>query len=411
MGHQVELEPVEAARTRLPPLYLKKQEERRIRAGHLWVFSNEVDTGRSPLARFMPGEQVELRDSRDRVLGQAYVNPHTLICARLFSRRGQRLDRELILVRLRRALAVRERRYPGDCYRLVFGEGDGLPGLVIDRFGETCVIQITTAGMERVKDDIVAALDEVLHPAYLVLRNDTGIRHLEGLPLYEETLNGNPPDCVDVVENDTRYCINPLTGQKTGWYYDHRDNRARLAPYVKGARVLDVFSYSGAWGVQAARAGAREVLCVDESRLALEQARHNAEHNGVADRLETAAGDAFDLLRSLRDDGRRFDLVVVDPPAFVKRRKDLATGIEAYRRINQLAMQLLDDGGFLVSASCSYHMKVENLQTALRQAAQKCGCGLQLLEQGHQGADHPVHPAIPETNYLKTFFCRIVPPL
>ncbi|HFD38601.1 MAG TPA: class I SAM-dependent rRNA methyltransferase [Anaerolineae bacterium] len=404
-------QPAGAKHSPPPPLYLKKQEERRIRAGHLWVFSNEVDSARSPLARFMPGEQVELRDSRDRVLGLAYVNPHTLICARLFSRRGQRLNRDLILVRLRRALAVRRRRYANDCYRLVFGEGDGLPGLVIDRFGDTCVIQITTAGMERMKDDIVAALDALLHPAHVVLRNDTGIRLLEGLPLYEETLHGNPPDCVTVVENGARFCINPLAGQKTGWYYDHRDNRARLAPYVKDARVLDVFSYSGAWGIQAALAGAREVLCVDESRPALAQARHNAEHNGVADRLDTVAGDAFSVLKALREEGRRFDVVVVDPPAFVKRKKDLAAGMEAYRRINQLAMQLLDDDGILVSASCSYHMKTDNLLAVLRQAARNCGCGLQVLEQGHQGADHPVHPAIPETNYLKTFFCRIVPPL
>ena len=153
------------------------------------------------------------------------------------------------------------------------------------------------------------------------------------------------------------------------------------------------------------------MLCVDESRPALAQARHNAEHNGVADRLDTVAGDAFSVLKALREEGRRFDVVVVDPPAFVKRKKDLAAGMEAYRRINQLAMQLLDDDGILVSASCSYHMKTDNLLAVLRQAARNCGCGLQVLEQGHQGADHPVHPAIPETNYLKTFFCRIVPPL
>jgi len=410
MEHLIAQHPAGESRTALPPLYLKKQEERRIRAGHLWVFSNEIDASRSPLATFATGQQVELRDSRERFLGTAYVNPHTLICARLISRqRGQTLDYKLLLKRLRRALTLRERRFPQPFYRLVFGEGDALPGLVVDRFDDVCVIQITTAGMENLKAEIVDALDTLLQPAHLILRNDTGIRHLEGLPLYEETLRGNPPDCVTVLENGARFCVHPLTGQKTGWYYDHRDNRARLAPYVPGARVLDLFSYSGAWGVQAALGGACEVLCVDESRPALEQARHNAAHNGLTDKLETRAGDAFTVLKSLREEQKRFDVVIVDPPAFIKRKKDLAAGMEAYRRINQLAMQLLQEDGILVSASCSYHMKGESLLAMLRQAAHQCGRSLQILEQGHQGADHPVHPAIPETNYLKTFFCRLTP--
>ena len=410
MEHLIAQHPAGESHTARPPLYLKKNEERRIRSGHLWVFSNEVDTARSPLAGFAMGQQVELRDSRERFLGTAYVNPHTLICARLISRApGQLLDYPLLLKRLSRALALRERRFAQPYYRMVFGEGDALPGLVVDRFDDVCVIQITTAGMENLKAEIVDALDTLLHPAHIILRNDTGFRHLEGLPLYEETLRGNPPECVTVLENGARYCIHPLTGQKTGWYFDHRDNRARLAPYVRGARVLDLFSYSGAWGVQAALAGACEVLCVDESRPALEQARHNATQNRLTDKLQTRAGDAFMVLKSLREERRNFDVVIVDPPAFIKRKKDLAAGMEAYRRINQLAMELLPEDGILVSASCSYHMKADNLLTVLRQAAHQCGRGLQIVEQGHQGADHPLHPAIPETNYLKTFFCRLTP--
>lgn len=398
----------EGKRTALPSLFLKKREGRRIRSGHLWVFSNEIDAKRSPLARFTTGQQVELRDSSDRFLGNAYVNPHTLICARLISRHsGQTLDYKLLLERLRCALTVRERRFAQPFYRMVFGEGDALPGLIIDRFDDVCVIQITTAGMEQFKTEIVDALDTLLQPTHIIFRNDTGIRHLEGLPLYVETLRGNPPDCVTVKENGAHFCIHPLIGQKTGWYYDHRDNRSRLGPYVSGARVLDLFSYSGAWGIQAALDGAYEVLCVDESNQALEQARENAELNGLADKLDTRAGDAFAVLKALREEQKHFDVVIVDPPAFIKRKKDLAAGMEAYRRINYLAMQLLHEDGILVSASCSYHMKGESLQLVLRQAAYQCGRRLQILEQGHQGADHPVHPAIPETNYLKTFFCRL----
>ncbi len=412
MEHVLAQPPSVGSRTHLPPLYLRKDEERRLRAGHLWIFSNEIDTDRSPLKSFSAGQQVEVRSHRDRVLGTAYVNPHTLICARLVSRqRHQRLDYDLLLARLRRALAMRQRRYPGACYRLVFGEGDCLPGLVIDRFGDACVIQITTAGMEALKQDIVAAVETLLQPAHIILRNDTAVRLLEALPLYVETIHGNPPDCVMVEENGARFCCNPLTGQKTGWYYDHRDNRARLAPYARGARVLDLFSYSGAWGVQAALAGACEVLCVDDSRQALEQALQNARQNGVGAKVSILDGDAFDALRNLREERQRFDVVVVDPPAFIKRKKDLAGGLDAYRRLNQLAMQVLTEDGILVSASCSYHLKHEAFLGVLRQAAQQAsGCCLQILEQGHQGADHPVHPAIPETNYLKAFFCRPLPP-
>ncbi len=378
----------------------------------MWVFSNEVDTERSPLAGLRPGQQVEVRDYRGRYLGTAYVNPHTLICARIFTRqKGRALGYALILERLERALALRERRYPGGCYRLVAGEGDGLPGLIVDRFQHTCVVQLTTAGMESLKTPIVEALNTLLRPAHIILRNDTSVRQTEKLELYVETAKGNPPDSVEVEENGTQFQACPVSGQKTGWYYDHRDNRARLFPYVPGARVLDVFSYTGAWGIQAARAGAREVLCLDDSAPALEAVHQHAQLNGVRDRVSTRHGDAFKLLKCLHQEGQRFDIVIVDPPAFIKRKKkDLTTGKEAYRRINQLAMELLPEDGLLVSSSCSYHLKAEELLSALRQAALHLHRGLQILERGHQAADHVVHPAIPETAYLKTFFCRLLDP-
>jgi 23S rRNA (cytosine1962-C5)-methyltransferase len=389
------------------PLYLKKNEDRRLRAGHLWVFSNEVDVGRSPLTSLEPGAPVEVRDSTGRALGAGYANPHSLICARLVSRDPeQALDRDLLARRVDRALALRETLFDRPFYRLVFGESDGLPGLVADRFGDVLVVQITTAGMEALRDEVIAVLEERLRPAGILLRNDSSARELEGLPAYVETASGTVPEHVEIEENGVRFAVPLLAGQKTGWFYDHRLNRARLQPYAGGRRVLDVFSYVGGWGIQAAAAGASQVLCVDASAAALEEVGRNAALNGVEDRVETMRADAFDALRQLRDDGERFDIVVLDPPAFIKRKKDAKAGEQAYRRINHLALEILAPDGILVSASCSYHLSRDALRDALLRAGRAANRDLQLLEQGHQGPDHPVHPAIPETEYLKAFLVR-----
>jgi 23S rRNA (cytosine1962-C5)-methyltransferase len=389
-------------------LYLKKNEERRLRAGHLWVFSNEVDVTRSPLTALEPGQPVVVREAGGRAVGAGYVNPRSLICARLVSRDPQTfLDRALLEQRLRRGLALRDALFDTPFYRLVYGEGDGLPGLIVDRFGEVLVAQVTTAGMEAVVDEVVAALGAVMRPRGILLRNDTGGRALEGLDRHVRVAAGDVPEEVEIEENGTRFVVPLAAGQKTGWFFDHRLNRERMARYARGARVLDVFSYIGGWGVQAAVAGAEQVLCVDASGPALELARRSAELNGVADRVRTHEGDAFDALRALRDAGERFDLVVLDPPAFVKRKKDQRAGEEAYRRINRQAIALLRPDGVLVSASCSYHMARSALRGAMLSAARAEGRDLQILEQGHQAPDHPVHPAIPETDYLKCFIARV----
>jgi len=391
----------------LPPLRLRKNEDRRLRAGHLWVFSNEVDVRITPLTDFEPGEPVELQDARGAPMGVGYVNPRSLIAARLVSRdREARVDRALIRRRLGRALALREMLFDRPFYRLCFGESDGLPGLVVDRFGDVLVAQVTTAGIERVKDDVVDALRDLLSPAGILFRNDSSGRALEGLESYVETAHGEVPETVALEENGVRFEA-PMAGQKTGWFFDHRMNRARMSTYARGRRVLDVFSYVGGWGVQAAAAGASSVVCVDASAPALEQAKRNAELNGAADRVETRRGDAFDVLRALAADGEKFDVVVLDPPAFIKRRKDQKAGEEAYQRVNALAMDVLRQDGILVSASCSYHLPREALQDAMLRAARRQGRSLQILEQGHQGPDHPVHPAIPETAYLKAFVGRV----
>ena len=391
----------------LPPLRLRKNEDRRLRAGHLWVFSNEVDVRATPLTDFEPGALAEVQDARGAPMGTAYVNPRSLIAARLVSRQRHRLlDGDLLRRRLGRALALRDAVFGRPFYRLAFGEGDGVPGLVVDRFGDVLVVQVTTAGMERVTDQIVDALRETVQPAGILLRNDTSGRALEGLESYVRTAHGEVPDVLQVEENGVRFEV-PVTGQKTGWFYDHRMNRARLAAYAPGRRVLDVFSYVGGWGVQAAAAGAAEVVCVDASAPALEFAERSAALNRVGDRVSTVRADAFDALMRLEADGARFGMVILDPPAFIKRKKDARAGEEAYRRANGLAMQLLEPDGILVSASCSYHMPREGLQDAMLRAGRRLGRDLQILEEGHQGPDHPVHPAIPETAYLKAFIGRV----
>ncbi|MEW6646458.1 MAG: class I SAM-dependent rRNA methyltransferase [Pseudomonadota bacterium] len=393
----------------LAPLLLKKNEERRLRQGHLWVYSNEVNVERTPLTAFTPGQPVQIIASDGKPLGAGYVNPHSLICARLVSRDpAQMLDRSLLVHRLNVALALRERLYAEPYYRLVYGESDQLPGLVVDRFGDVLSVQITTAGMEVLKEDVVAALDKVVKPRAILLRNDSAARAPEGLDSYVTTALGEAPDMVEVVENGVRYAAPLLTGQKTGWFYDHRDNRARMQRYVRGGRVLDVFSYIGGWGIAAAVAGAAQVTCVDASGPALDQVQRNAELNGVADRVDAIEGDAFEALKALRADKERFDVVIVDPPAFIKRKKDAKEGIQAYRRINQAALQLLGKDGILVAASCSFHLQREVFLDLLHQSARHLDRQLQILEQGHQGPDHPVHPAIAETEYIKCFTARSV---
>ncbi len=389
----------------LPALRLKRNEDRRLHAGHLWIFSNEVDTQQTPLTKFKAGELVRVLAHNDRALGLAYVNPKSLISARVLST-WTIPDADWLAGRIRTALSLRERLYSKPYYRLVYGESDGLPGLVIDRYGSACVVQIGTAGMEKLKPQIQEALIEVLHCEALLFKNDSSAREMEGLPSYVESAKGKFDEMGRVVEDGLEFQAPLAEGQKTGWFFDQAANRRSLVKYIrKGARMLDVFSYVGAWGVRAAHSGAREVLCVDSSAAALELAAGNAERNKA--KLVTVKGDAFDVLEDLAKKRERFDVVVIDPPAFAKRKKDLPKALAAYKRLNQLAMQVIAADGILVSCSCSYHVSPEDLQDAIAKAARAADKHLQILEMGGQAPDHPVHPAIPETRYLKAYFCRV----
>ena len=342
----------------MTPLYLKKGEERRLRTGHPWVYDNELDIGRAPLRGLPPGEPIELRDHRGEPLASAYANPHSLIAARIVSRKpGVRLGRELLAERIAAAEALRQREFDTPYYRVVFAESDALPGLILDRYGDVAVVQITTAGMERAREELVSLLRSELGFRTVVLRNDNPVRALEGLDASVEVVGEAIGDTITVEEGGGIFEAAPLTGQKTGWYYDHRSNRARLAARVAGKRVLDLYSYTGAWGIRCALGGASEVRCIDSSANAIELAMRNAARNGVADRVRAERADAVRALKTLRSAGERFDVVILDPPAFIRRRRDRIRGFEAYRRTNGLAVQLLAPGGWLVSASCSAHLE------------------------------------------------------
>lgn len=389
-------------------LRLKKREERRLLAGHPWIYSNEIDVAKTPLTGFASGESVLVENHQGKVLGGAYVNPHSLICARIISRDPNvALNKELLVTRLQRALALRENLFDKPFYRLAYGDSDQLPGLVVDRYGDVLVIQITTAGMECLKQEIAAALIEVVKPKSILLRNDSSVRKQEGLEQYIESLYGEPPAQIEIEENKARFLVPIQAGQKTGWFYDQRLNRSMMHKYVQGKRVLDVFSYIGAWGIQAALAGASEVVCVDSSEQALAWLHENAELNQCEQKISTIHEDAFTALTKLREANEFFDVIILDPPAFIKRRKDSKEGLIAYRRLNELAMRLFKQSGILISASCSLHFHHEDFVDALRMAGNHRNVTLQIIEQGHQGPDHPIHPAIPETDYLKAFVANV----
>lgn len=389
-------------------LRLKKNEERRIRAGHLWIFSNEINTTVSPLKNFFPGQEVLVEAHDQSRIGVAYINPHSLIAARLFSRDiNARLNQAFFIEKMQTALSLRSLLFPHPYYRFIFGESDQLPGLVVDRFGDTLVVQINTAGLEKQKECILSSLLDVLPTIKTVLwRNDSPARIQEGLPLSVSIAYGSIAEKISVEENGLQFYTPFLEGQKTGWFYDHRLNRTRLKDYVVNQRVLDVFSYLGAWGIQAAKWGASEVLCVDSAELSTQYINENAERNGVGNIVHTLRSDAFDALKLLAQQKEQFDVIILDPPAFAKKLKDKKEGFLAYQRINELALKILRPGGILISCSCSMHLAFDDLLHLLSRASARTHSELQILERGHQAPDHPVHLAIPETDYLKMVIAR-----
>jgi len=379
-------------------LVLRRGHDRRIRGGHPWVFSNEIDKFDAPSE---PGTAVSVVAADGQFLGTAYYNHRSLIAARILSRQAESIDTtEFFLGRLRQALTYRL-RLCGDlpALRLVHGEADGLPGLVVDRYGEVLSIQLLTVGMETRRTAIVEALVELCAPRAIVARNDSASRELEGLPRCVELLHGTLPELVPVAINGINFAVDVTGGQKTGLFLDQRENCRLLDGLVAGKEVLDLFCYAGAWSLHAARYGAAQVTGVDVSAGAVALARGNAERNGFESRCEFVAADVFDFLRQQRQ--RRFDVVVLDPPAFIKSRKHLEEGVKGYLTVNRRALELVAPGGMLITCSCSHHLERERFTTLIAQAARQANRSIRLAKLTGAGADHPVLPACPETDYLK----------
>jgi 23S rRNA (cytosine1962-C5)-methyltransferase len=388
----------------LPKIQLKKDEERRLLAGHLWIYSNEIDTNATPLKQFKPGELVTITNANFKKLGIGYINPNNLLCVRVLTRNSEQIiDQGFFNQRILNALALRERYFAKPYYRLVFGESDYLPGLIVDRYAETLVVQINTAGMEQLKPLIIEALLTTIKPQHILLRNDSESRLLEGLTTYIEPAFSQPPEMIELEENGIKFNAPIYSGQKTGWFYDHRYNRSRLMDYVKDKRVLDVCSYIGGWGVTAANFGAETVTCIDSSVKSLELAIANARKNKLAEKIQIMADDAFDAMLQLIDSQEQFDVIILDPPAFIKKRKDMSNGLKAYERLNRLALRLLAPNGILFTSSCSMHLSRDDLLNIVRKAGLSTEKNITIVEQLHQAQDHPIHPAIKETEYLKGF--------
>ncbi|MEJ5299614.1 MAG: class I SAM-dependent rRNA methyltransferase [Thermodesulforhabdaceae bacterium] len=386
-----------------PAIRLEKGREKRLLYGYRWVFSNEIlDSFRD----LTPGSWVRVVSHKGDHLGLGYINPHSLIAVRIVCPPGTKPSRMYFKRLLERALEMRQKLFPrSNCYRLFYSESDGLPGLIVDRYGDVIVYQITTVGASRLEGLIREILVELLHPIAIVARNDSSARTLEGLNLEKSVVWGELPQELWIHLDELFFIIDPLNGQKTGHYLDQRENRKVLKRFSSEALILDLFCYDGAWGLFGALYGAREVVFVDQSKAALDRARINAERNGFLSRCHFVEADVFDFLKaSTRKD---FDVIVVDPPAFAKNKKSLPQAISGYTDINRRALLMLQDGGTFISCSCSHHVSEELFEEILRKAALASGKQLLVLEARSQSQDHPVLLSMPETRYLKCYVTKV----
>ena len=384
-----------------PTIRLLPGHDKRVAFGHPWVYSNEIAMDAAAKA-LPPGRLVALASANGKSLGVASFNPHTLIAGRIFSREASmRIDQDFFVTRLERALAMRHRLYPEPYYRLIHAEADGLPGVILDRFGDVLSCQINTAGMGLLQEDFLAACHKVLAPRAIVLRNDTAARSLEGLNEEDRLAFGELPSPVEIVENGARFIIDPLGGQKTGWFYDHRENRKLASRFASGARVLDLYTFGGGFGILAALAGADQVLAIDSSESALSLAAKSATLNNVVTKCRFARGDVFEELERLNSQSERFDLVIADPPAFARSRKDLGPALRGYRKLARLSASLVSKGGALLIASCSHQVETDAFAEAVSRGLQDAQRDGRILASTGAAPDHPVHPLLPESAYLK----------
>ena len=388
-----------------PLIRLQPKQDRRLKAGHPWAFSNELAMAPEHRA-WAPGMVVRIEGDDGWRHGTFMFNPRSLIAARLLDRDpGAAIDAAWVRARLADAVALRARVTPGAHHRLVHAEADRMPGLVIDRFGGLAVVQANTAGMDRLLPEITAALLDLLPLHAIVARNDSGARVHEGLPQEVRLLHGEPGDAV-AEEGGVAFPVDPLSGQKTGFFWDQRPNRDQVAALAPGARVLDVFCHTGAFGLRAAAAGASAVTLVDSSQPALDRALDAAARNGLPG-VTATRGDAFDVMGALGVAGAQFDVVVCDPPAFAKTKRDQDAGLRAYHRMTRLAAPLVAPGGFLFVASCSHHAPVDLFTAQVASALLRARRDARIVHTGGAGPDHPVHPQLPESAYLKSLLLQL----
>jgi len=379
---------------------LGKGRDRRIKAGHLWIYTSDIASVDEGAAA---GAIVEVRDFRRRLLGRGTYNPASTIAVRLLTRQANEpIDRGFFERRLDDALAYRARLFPGETtLRLIYSEGDGLPGLVVDRYGNHLCVQIGTLGMDQLRPLILSVLQDRLQPLGIYERSDLSSRAHEGLPPAEGILMGSVPEEIEVNLDGLEFRVRLAHGQKTGLYLDQRLNRRRILPFSPGKRVLDAFCNTGGFGLYALKGGASSVLGVDLSEACVEQARAHAELNGFAEQTEYRLENAFDLLHALDRRGEKFDLVVLDPPAFTKSARSVAQAWRGYKEINLRALRLLSSGGILLTSSCSFHLSAEDFVAILREATVDSGRCVRWVGLHGQSPDHPINPGVPETRYLK----------
>ena len=362
----------------------------------------------SAVRSLAPGQFASLQSADGKTLAIAGVNRHALIAARVFSRNpDEQIDTAFVEGRLRAALEMREALYDRPFYRLVHAEADGLPGLIVDRFGDVVVAQFNAAVMEGLRPQILHALQAVVGPRAIVLRNDSPVRALEGLDTVVEIAFGRLDGPIPVEENGAHFLADPLGGQKTGWFFDQRDNRGFAASLARGRTVCDVYCHTGGFAVQAAVHGAARVTAIDRSAPALDLAAQAARLNGVSERVSFARAEAFEDLARRHVAGETFGLMIVDPPAFVKSKKSLKSGARGYRKLAKLATRLVEPGGFLLLASCSHHVDIDLLREQVNRGLADAGRTGRILRVAGAGPDHPIHPLLPESSYLKALVFRL----
>ena len=383
---------------------LRKTRETRVRAGHPWIYASEIENVEGA---FENGDIVDVCDFRGKFIGRGFYNPLSQIALRILTRNDEPCDRAFFERRVRDAWAYRQRLCDPESCRLVYSESDFLPGLVVDKFADVLALQSLSLGIERIKDMLCDILMEVVSPAGIYERSDVPVRRLEGLEQTTGLLRGTVPDRIDMVENGIHFLVDVKRGQKTGFFLDQKWNRAAIAPLCPGARVLDCFCHNGSFSLHAAKYGAEDVLGVDISEEALEVARENARLNGL-DSARFEAHNCFDLLRELDDAHERYDLVILDPPAFTKNKAAVQSAIRGYKEINLRGLKLTRPGGFLVTCSCSQHILPEMFQDIVNQAARDAKKRVRLVETRTQGLDHPILPQAVETKYLKCMILQVM---